>query len=393
MDAARNPYSPGAGTPPPMLAGRDALLDQARLGLKRIRIGRPARSFIAVGLRGVGKTVVMNEIQKIADSEGYYSVYIEAYDDISVADALAKALRPVLIRMSRKEAAKSLVSKAITGLRNFVSAFKVSIQGVDFAISPDPGLADSGDISVDLPDLLTLVGEAAQEVDSGVALIFDEIQYLSEADMSALIMAIHRCTQRSLPIVLFGAGLPQLRGKMGNAKSYVERLFDFPEVGSLPPEDARAAILQPARDEGVAYTESALREILHVTSCYPYFIQEWGHFAWLTADASPITKEHVQESHDQAIAKLDQSFFRVRLDRMTPTERKYMRAMAQLGPGAHRSGDIAKEYGADVTSVAPTRSSLIAKGMIYSPAHGDTAFTVPLFDEFMRREMPDWPES
>lgn len=262
---------------------------------------------------------------------------------------------------------------------------------MEVSVSAEEGLADTGDITADLPDLLVSIGEAAKGTGSALSIIIDELQYLSELDMSALIMAIHRCNQKSLPIVLFGAGLPQLRAKMGDAKSYVERLFDFPQIDALPPADARIAIEKPANDEGVEITTEAIDEILRVTACYPYFLQEWGHFAWLTAQASPITKTDVIQSYDDAIMKLDQSFFRVRLDRMTPTERRYIRALAQLGPGSHRSGDIARTYGANVTSVAPLRSSLIAKGMIYSPAHGDTAFTVPLFDDFMRREMPEWP--
>ncbi|WP_428489562.1 AAA family ATPase [Rhodopila sp.] len=393
MDARRNPYAPGAGTPPPTLAGRDALLDAAKLALERIHIGRPAKSFIAVGLRGVGKTVIMNQVQQIAESEKFHSIYIEAFDEIRLPDALTKALRPVLLKISKREAVHDLAVRALAGLRNFASAFSVSFQGFDLGVQAEAGLADTGDITADLPDLLVAIGEAAKATGSALAIIIDEVQYLGETDMSALIMAIHRCNQKLLPVVLFGAGLPQLRGKMGDAKSYVERLFDFPNVDALSSDDARLAIEKPANDEGIQYTTDALVEILRVTSCYPYFLQEWGHFAWLSAQENPITKDDVLRSHDQAISKLDQSFFRVRLDRMTPTERKYMRALAELGPGSHRSGDIARVYGANVTSVAPLRSGLIAKGMIYSPAHGDTAFTVPLFDDFMRREMPNWPVS
>lgn len=391
MDPRKNPYAPGAGTKPPTLAGRDNLLNAAKLALERIHDGLHAKSFIAVGLRGVGKTVIMNEVQKLAEAEKFHSIYIEAYDEIKLPDALAKGLRPVLLKLSKREALHDLADRAIGALRGFAAAFSVSFAGAEFGVKAEEGLADTGDVTADLPDLLVTVGEAAKQAGSALAIIIDEVQYLSETDMSALIMAIHRCNQKGLPVVLFGAGLPQLRGKMGDAKSYVERLFDFPEVDALSEADAKLAIEKPANNSGVHYTDSAIAEILRVTSRYPYFLQEWGHFAWLSAEVSPITKEDVFRSHSLAIAKLDQSFFRVRLDRMTPTERKYMRALAQLGAGSHRSGDIAREYGANVTSVAPLRSGLIAKGMIYSPAHGDTAFTVPLFDDFMRREMPKWP--
>lgn len=391
MDARKNPYAPGAGTPPPILAGRDNLLAAAKLALERVSDGRPAKSFIAVGLRGVGKTVIMNQVQQLAEEEGFQCIYIEAFDEIRLPDALTKALRPVLLKMSKKEAARDLTRRALAGIRNFASAFKVSFQGFDLSVRSEEGLADTGDITADLPDLFVAIGEAAQAIGSVLVIIIDEIQYLSKADMSALIMAVHRCNQKSLPVMMFGAGLPQLRGKMGDAKSYVERLFDFPNVDALSNDDAKLALEKPANNEGVQFNADSLDEILAVTACYPYFIQEWGHFAWLSAAQSPITKEDVIESHKLAISQLDQSFFRVRLDRMTPTERKYMRALAELGPGSHRSGDIARVYGANVTSVAPLRSGLIAKGMIYSPAHGDTAFTVPLFDQFMRREMPVWP--
>ena len=289
------------------------------------------------------------------------------------------------------EAATDLAKRALEAFRNFASEFKISMQGIEVGVKPQPGLADSGDLALDLTDLLISIGEAAQHSKTGLALIIDELQYLSENDLAALIMAVHRCNQKSLPVVLFGAGLPQLRGKMGNAKSYVERLIDFPAVDALSEADAKLALEQPANDEGVVFAPGAIAEILRVTSRYPYFLQEWGHFSWLAAPQSPITLKDVRTCHELAIAKLDQSFFRVRLDRMTPTERKQMRALAQLGPGPHRSGDIARVYGAGVTTVAPLRSGLIAKVMIFSPAHGDTAFTVPLFDDFMRRGMPGWP--
>ena len=225
-----------------------------------------------------------------------------------------------------------------------------------------------------------------------MAIFVDELQYVTEDELAALIIVLHRTAQRRLPVVLVGAGLPQLRGQMGRAKSYAERLFDFPEVGPLSPEAAKLAIAKPARDQGVDVTPEALDRIVRETRCYPYFVQEWGKHSWDAADASPITEADVVMASTTAIAALDESFFRVRFDRLTPTEKRYLRAMAELGDGPHRSGDIAKVLGRDVTSLAPTRNQLISKGMIWSPQHGDTAFTVPLFDEFMRRIMPgdDW---
>jgi hypothetical protein len=255
---------------------------------------------------------------------------------------------------------------------------------------PEPGLADSGDLEHDLTALLEAAGEAAQRGGTALALFVDELQYVPEPQLASLITALHRCAQRRLPIALVGAGLPQLRGRSGKAKSYAERLFEFPEVGPLTAEAARQALQTPAARHGVAYLDEALDEILRQTRAYPYFIQEWGKHCWDAAAASPITRADVDRATETAVAELDASFFRVRFDRLTPSEKRYLRAMAELGPGPHRSGDIADELDTKVQSVAPIRAALIGKGMVYSPGHGDTAFTVPLFDQFMRRAVP-WP--
>lgn len=263
---------------------------------------------------------------------------------------------------------------------------------VGFDFDPEPGLADNGELEHDLQALLEAAGAAAQTAGTALAIFVDELQYVEEEELAALITALHRTAQRRLPAVLVGAGLPQLRGRMGRAKSYAERLFDFPEIGALPPEAAKLAITKPARDLGIEVTPDALGLIVTETRGYPYFVQEWGKHSWDTADESPITRDDVENASTTAIAALDESFFRVRFDRLTPNEKRYLRAMADLGAGPHRSGDIAEELGREVTSLGPTRNQLIAKGMIWSPHHGDTAFTVPLFDEFMHRIMPgnDW---
>jgi hypothetical protein len=264
--------------------------------------------------------------------------------------------------------------------------------GLDF--DPEPGLADNGDLEHDLQALLEAAGTAAHEGNTALALFIDELQYVPEKELAALITALHRTAQRSLPVVLIGAGLPQLRGRMGEAKSYAERLFDFPEIGQLTPTAAKVAIEKPANEKGVAIDADALASILKHTHQYPYFLQEWGKHAWVAASTSPITLNDVETASVTAVAALDESFFRVRFDRLTPGEKRYLRAMAELGSGPHRSGDIADILNRKVNSLGPTRSQLISKGMIWSPSHGDTAFTVPLFDEFMRRTMPgeSWKE-
>ena len=391
MDPVKNPYAPGAGTPPPELAGRNELRETVRVALERVRRGLPAKSILMVGLRGVGKTVLLDRMRDDAEASGLQTVRVEAPESRSLPALLAPQLRVALLRLSRNEQAKDLARRALRGLAGFAKALKIKYQDIEVGIDfdPEPGLADNGDLEQDLQALLEVVGAAAQKAGTALVLFIDELQYVEEDQLAALITALHRTAQRRLPVVLLGAGLPQLRGQMGRAKSYAERLFDFPEIGPLPDPDARIAIAKPANEQGVEVTDEALQSIVQQTRGYPYFLQEWGKHAWDTAVASPITLNDVQHASRAAVAALDESFFRVRFDRLTPVEKKYLRAMAELGPGPHRSGDIADQLERKVTSLGPTRNQLISKGMIWSPSHGDTAFTVPLFDEFMRRIMPD----
>lgn len=394
MDPIRNPFAPGAGTPPPELAGRDELRETLRITLERTRLGRPAKSILMVGLRGVGKTVLLDRIREDAEASGIHTLRVEAPESRSLPAILAPQLRLALLRLSRNEKAKELAQRALRGLAGFARSLKVKYADIEvgFDFEPEPGLADNGDLEQDLQALLEAAGAAAQKAETALAMFVDELQYVEEDQLAALITALHRAAQRRLPIVLVGAGLPQLRGRMGRAKSYAERLFDFPGIGPLPPSAARTAIAKPTESEGVEVNEDALDCIVEQTRCYPYFLQEWGKHSWDVASNSPITIQDVEMASVSAIAALDESFFRVRFDRLTPLEKRYLRAMAELGPGPHRSGDISEQLSRDVTTLGPTRNQLIAKGMIWSPSHGDTAYTVPLFDEFMHRIMPgdDW---
>lgn len=389
MDPIRNPFAPGAGTPPPELAGRDELRATLHVALERSKIGRPGKSAMLVGLRGVGKTVLLDRVRTDAEASGIHTIRVEAPEGRSLPALLAPQLRQALLRLSQTEAAKALAIRGLRALAGFAGKLKVTYGDIEVGIDydPEPGLADNGDLEHDLQALIEQVGAAAQAAGTALAIFVDELQYVPEPQLAALITALHRTEQRRLPVVLVGAGLPQLRGQMGNAKSYAERLFDFPEIGALPPEAARQAIVKPLRDEGVEITPEALEEILRVTKGYAYFLQVWGSHTWLAASASPLTFDDVRRASTAAVATMDEGFFRVRFDRCTPKEKKYLRAMAELGPGPHRSGDIASCMNEKVSSLAPTRSSLIAKGMIWSPNFGDTAFTVPMFDEFMRRIM------
>lgn len=387
MDELTNPFRPGAGTSPPALLGRDQLIDHFGTTVRRAVAGRPGKSLMAVGLRGVGKTVLLNRFGEIAEQEGLAVGFIEAPESGDFGPLLASRLRKILLGYdTRKKTSKVL--KALRVLKTF-SLQLPDGSSVSLDVDALVGSADSGNLSDDVTDLLVAAGEAAGERESGILLAVDEVQYLTAVELGALITAIHRTTQRDLPVVLVGAGLPQLPGLAGDAKSYAERLFEFPFLGSLEPGDARAAIEVPAAEQGVEFTDDAVDAIIDLAQGYPYFLQEWGYHVWNAADETPVRRSLVDGITPSVTRHLDENFFLVRFDRLTPSEKKYLRAMAALGPGPHRSGDVASQLGVKVESVAPRRSALISKGMVYSPAHGDTAFTVPLFDEFLRRRMPE----
>jgi hypothetical protein len=343
-----------------------------------------------LGLRGVGKTVLLNSIDTMAEREGFLTVMLEAPEDRGLAEMLVPPLRRKLFKLSQIEGVKETAKRALGVLRAFASVFKVEIGDIEFGVRAEQGTADSGHLESDLPEVLLSLATAAKEAGNPVALFIDEVQYLSTSDLGALIVSVHKVGQKGLPFVVFGAGLPQLAALAGEAKSYAERLFNYPAVGPLMGDSARDAVREPIKREGVQISEDALAMILEKTRGYPYFLQEWGHHTWNVATASPITKEDVERATAVALTQLDAEFFRVRFDRLTPREKEYMRAMAELGPGPHRSGEIAQCLLMNVTAAGPLRNSLIKKGMIFSPQHGDTSFTVPMFDEFMKRSMPVW---
>jgi len=383
MDRLINPYRPGAGTTPPALVGRDHLIDEFGVVLRRAMARRPGKSLMLIGLRGVGKTVTLNRFVEIAEHEGAQAVFVEAPESGGLSMQLASGLRKMLLDIGRGPL-KAVAERALRALRSFVVQLPDG-SAVAFGVEPEAGLADSGILSEDLTDVLVSVGEAVAEIDSGLLVAIDEVQYLPKEEFAALITAIHRTVQRDLPVVLVGTGLPQLPRLAGEAKSYAERLFKFPEVGSLDDDQAAEALRRPAEELGVYYELDALRQIVQTSKGYPYFLQEWGHQVWDEAASSPIILADVNAAAPGVTADLDSNFFRVRFDRLTPKEKKYLQAMAALGPGPHRSGDIAGQLGVKVQSVAPRRAGLISKGMVYSPTHGETAFTVPLFDEFLKR--------
>ncbi len=392
MDPIKNPFSPGAGSPPPELAGRAEVLEKTRILLGRIKNNRSEKSILLTGLRGVGKTVLLNEMERMALAGEYQTILVEVHENKSLGVLLVPHLRRLLYELDRLAGAGDKVRKGLAVLKSFIGAIKVKVEGVEFGLDIDPekGTADSGDLEIDLPSLFVAVAEAAVERGSHVAIFIDEIQYLNKKELSALIMAMHKMQQRQLPLVLLGAGLPILPGLAGDSKSYAERLFNFPDIGALSEPDAIEALQDPVQKFGVTFERVALQEIFRLTQGYPYFLQEWGYQAWNRAEASPIDLDVVQNASEAVVHRLDENFFRVRFDRLTPKEKRFLRAMAEIGADPCRTSDIADIMNIKISSLGPNRANLIKKGMIYSPSHGNMAYTVPLFGEFMLRTMPEF---
>lgn len=392
MNPIKNPFSPGAGAPPPALVGRENILQQATVLIGRIKERRPEKSLMLTGLRGVGKTVLLNRIEQQAKEEGYKTVYLEAREDRTLGQVLAPELKRVLFELDVKAKAKEKVRRAMLALRNFVGNFSVSFGGLSIELEPFHGLADSGDIEADLTMLLLAVAEAAEGQEEAIALFVDEIQYFSEEEFRALIMAMHRIQQKALPMFLVGAGLPILPALAGNSKSYAERLFAFPKIDALNKEEARHALLSPLNENNVEITPDAFEQIFNYTRGYPYFLQEWGYQIWNQTEDPPISFAVVEKASETVIKRLDENFFRVRFDRLTGNEKKFLGAMAMATMSSSskrvRISDIAVNMGQKKSTLAPVRASLIKKGMIYSPAYGEMDFTIPLFTDFMIRVMP-----
>lgn len=385
MDPVRNPFAPGAGSRPPELAGREPILEDARIAIQRALIGKASRSQMLLGLRGVGKTVLLNKIQDVAEGAGHLTSFIEAPEGKPLGELLIPRINQALRKLSLIEAAKARSHSALRALKSFASTITLSHGDWSIAVDAEAGIADSGDLESDLPELFVRVGEAAQEAGKAWTLLIDEVQYLKAPDLAALIVALHKVNQKNLPVLFFGAGLPQVAALSGDAKSYAERLFHYPAVGALNPVDAKVAIQQPVEDEGMQISDEALDEIVQKTHGYPYFLQEWGYQCWNLASGEKIEFLDATEAASGATTRLDEGFFKVRFDRLTPKEREYVIAMAKMGAGPYRSSEVAEKLGESHQSLGPRRSQIISKGMIYSPSHGDIAFTVPMFNEYLMR--------
>ncbi|TDL45290.1 ATP-binding protein [Microbacterium oleivorans] len=391
MLSVANPYTPNAGASPENVVGRDEHLEAFRILLQRLSRGRTNQSMIITGLRGVGKTVLLTEFNEIAREGKWEVIELEAnkHDESQFRRRMASSMKASLLRLSPRKLWSEIGQRAAAA----ISAFAVSVdQAGTWSLSWDveaaEGFADHGDLAMDLSDVLVALGEAARERGRGVAILIDEIQFLSQPQLEAVIQAVHKTVQRALPVTMVGAGLPQIAELAGDARSYAERLFRFPKIDSLGPDDAKKAITDPAEAEGVTIQDDAVDLMLEITRGYPFFIQELGYQVWEISEASPITREDVELARDAYEAKLDESFFRVRLDRSTPLQTAYMRAMAELGPEPQKASEVARIMGRESTQLGPTRAELIDMGLLYTPEHGYAAFTVPDFDKYMMRAVP-----
>jgi hypothetical protein len=392
VDPVRNPYAPGAGTRPPALVGRDREIDAMDVALQRLLLGKDGRSQLLSGLRGVGKTVLLNEFEDLAESRGFFHEHIEVSEDGKLAPRLVPAFRKILLAMDAKRRIGDRVRRGLGVLKAFSLRLPDGLE-LNIDVEAVVGPADSGDLATDFAGLFVEVGQIARDHGTGVLLTIDEMQYVNRDTLSALVVGLHRATQLRLPLTLAGAGLPSLTGLTGLAKSYAERMFIFPVIGSLTSAQAAEALETPAADEGVRWHAGALARVLEVTRCYPYFLQEFGKEAWDVAEGpDEITLDEVERSLPVAFAELDDGFFRVRAGKTNDSERLYLRAMAELGPGPVRSAEVARLAGKTSQAFAPTRDALIKRALCYAPRWGEIEFTVPMFDEFMKRWIPSPPE-
>lgn len=389
MDPVSNPYSPGAGTPPPALVGRDDVRREFDIAIQRLALGRPARGMMLTGLRGVGKTVLLREFGKLGQRHDWVQLHLEASEDGRFLDSAATLARKSMLQLSRRREFSDRVRRALGILRSFQLRWNVSDAGsVDLRLDPIPGYADSGALEEDLSDLLAEVGQLAAAQETGVLFTIDEIQYLARDHLAALIVAMHRISQEQLPLMLVGAGLPSLPALAGEAKSYAERLFAYKVIDRLSPEEAETALAAPAQREGVEWDAGALSLVAERSEGYPYFLQEFGKQAWDAAESeSVIRRLDVDAAIPVAVDELDTGFFTVRFDRTTPAERDYLLAMASFGSGPYQSGDVARSLGKTTSQVGPVRDSLIKRGLCYSSGYGVIDFTVPMFDQFLRRQL------
>ena len=389
MDPILNPYSPGAGKRPPALVGRDDQIEAFDVAVRRLAVSRSDRSQMLTGLRGVGKTVLLREFREVAAGHGWVSQSLEAGEDSSFVLQIAAAAQGALLDLTPGRRLSQIASRVLGVLKSFQLTWNVPEAGaLTLGVDPAYGWADSRILQRDLIDLLREVAQHAKDRNKGVVITIDEIQHLPKQHLRPLVVGLHEISQLDLPLLMVGAGLPSVLGLLGEARTYAERLFSFVDINSLDDGAAAQALTEPASVEGVSWDDGAIEEALSLTQGYPYFLQEFGRQAWRMAEGPDrITRQDVLDAAPLARAELDAGFFRVRMDRTTDAQRAYLAAMAAMGPGPHRSGDVAASLGKKTTQVGPVRHSLIQRGLCYSPRHDVIAFTVPMFDEFVRRHI------
>jgi len=388
MDRVRNPYSPGAGSRPPALVGRENEIDAFDVALQRLGLAKSAKSMLLTGLRGVGKTVLLNEFGLVADKRDWIHEALEVNDEMDFPRAMGTLARKAVLRLSAGQRSSERFQRMLGIIKSFQITWNIP-DGGSVLVAPFAGVSDSGVLDADLGELLVELGELARERGRGALFTIDEMQYLSKDQLAALVQAFHMVAQKRVPVMLAGAGLPSLLGLIGEARSYAERLFDFPQIDSLPLDAAAAALEVPATDEGVTWSAAAVSRTVELTGGYPYFLQEFGKQAWDVAHGpDEIGLGDIDAAVPVALAELDSGFFRVRIDRTSDGERLYIRAMAQLGKGPYTSASVAESLDKTTRQLGPVRDTLIKRGLCYSPRWGQIDFTVPMFDEFVRRTMP-----
>jgi hypothetical protein len=389
MDQVLNPYSPGAGQRPPELAGRSVEVQEMDVALQRILHGRSAKSQLVTGLRGVGKTVLLQEFARVAAKRGFIHERVEAHEPEQLPLQLALAVRKALFKLGGKKKVKGVNRHALGVLRAFAQTLPngESLLG---DIDPVPGVADSGDLGVDLGALFEEVGWAARANDAGIFLTLDDLHRLPQTTLEALLVGLHGVSHLGLPFALAGAGLPCLPAVSGEASACAEQTFRFRPIGPLSADECSAAVSRPAAAEGVSWKGAAINRLFEVTQGYPYFVQEFARQAWDVAEegSDVVRVADVERSIPLALTELDEAFFQVRTAKTTDPERAYLRAMAALGPGVVRSADVASLLGKKTTQVAPVRDTLMKKAICFSPRFNELAFTAPMFDQFLRRWSP-----
>ena len=380
-----NPYRPGAGMSPAYLAGRDNTINEAQNILQAINYGYSARSVVYYGLRGVGKTVLLNYIENLADEMDLPSEYMEiAERDRSFQYQMALHIYKLINRLSLLKNIESHIKKALSILKAFT--IKYGCDDISIEVNSANGISDTGNLANDMTELFLALGVIAQKQKKGVVLFMDEVQYIKDDEFEALMEAIHRTNQKNYPIVIFSAGLPKIAKIAGDVKSYAERLFDFIEIDSLNNEEAKLALIEPAKRFQINYTDEAVNKIIEITQGYPYFLQEYGKWVWeCKKEESIIDIKIVNKAYDKFEQSLDKAFFKVRHDRATAREIEFMTAMVACEKLPCSTKEIANIMGESIQAISPLRAQLIHKGFIYAAKRGEVDFTVPQFDKYLKR--------